>query len=279
MISPYDVSETAARAADLLRERLGAAPAVAVVLGSGWDALAGGLEGGEPLGFDSIPGFAVPGVDGHGGTVRAARAGGVDLLLQEGRLHCYEGVTALEACFPVWAYAELGVRVLVQLSAAGGLNPAFLPGDLMIVSDHIMLFGENPLVGLPVSEGRNRFVPGQGIYSAAWQDALKLCLPPEARCERGVYAYVTGPSYESGAEATLLRVAGADAVGMSTAPEALTARYLGLETAALVCISNSLIPPPGVPPSHRDVLETVRRTAGGLTGFLENLAARADMVR
>jgi purine-nucleoside phosphorylase len=278
MISPADISEQAALAASRLRDELGGVPPVAVVLGTGWDVMADGLQGSDPVGFDSIPGFASPGVQGHNGTVRKVRVGDKDLLVQEGRLHYYEGISPLEACFPVWAYAKLGVRLLVQLSAAGGLNPAFMPGDLMIGSDHIMLLGANPLVGVPETEDRTRFVPGQGVYTARWLDELKLCLPAEARCERGVYAFVTGPSYETGAEATMLRMSGADAVGMSTTPEALTARYLGLETAAMVCISNSLIPPPGVPPSHGDVLESVRRTAAGLPGFLERLAARADMV-
>jgi purine-nucleoside phosphorylase len=188
------------------------------------------------------------------------------------------GHTPLEVSFPVWVYCALGVKVLVMLSAAGGLNPAYLPGDLIVVTDHILLWGPNPLVGLPDKPGRSRFIAGHDMYSRGWQEAMKACLPEDARVESGVYAYVPGPSYETPAEARLLRVAGADMVGMSTAPEAVVAKYLGLEVAAMSCISNSLLPPSGAPPSHEMVLGVVRRAAVGLEGFLEKLASCQDML-
>jgi purine-nucleoside phosphorylase len=279
MLSPDDIAGRAAEAASFLRERSGPAPSMALVLGTGWDALLQDCTCSPPLSFDSVPGFKSTGVEGHAGHVRMAEtAGGARLLVQEGRLHCYEGNTPLEVSFPVWAYHALGVKVLVMLSAAGGLNPAYLPGDLIIVTDHIYLWGPNPLAGLADVPGRTRFMPGHEMYSGRWQEALKACLPEDARVESGVYAYVSGPSFETPAEARFLRVAGADVVGMSTAPEAIAARYLGLEVASMVCVSNSLLPPSGAPPSHEMVLEVVRRTASGLGGFLDSLAAREDMV-
>jgi len=278
MLNPGEVSCKAEEAARFLKSALGSVPPIAVVLGSGWDVLADGYAGSEAVDFESIPGFAAAGVRGHGGSVRVVDTDGGRLLVQEGRLHCYEGLSALEVSFPVWVMSALGVKLLVMFSAAGGLNPAFIPGDLMIIADHVLLLVPNPLTGLPESPGRTPFVHGKDIYPARWQDALKECLPAEARCERGVYACVSGPSYETPAEALMLRLFGADAVGMSTAPEALAARYLGLEVAAMACISNSLIPPSGAPPSHELVLKVVRGVAAGLPGMLERLAARADMV-
>lgn len=277
MLSPGEVAGRAYEAARFLKGALALdeVSTTAVVLGSGWDALLEGIGSSKSVGFESIPGFASAGVDGHRGSLRVVETGNGRLLVQEGRLHCYEGFSPLEVSFPVWVYNALGVEVLIMLSAAGGLNPAFLPGDLMIISDHIFLWGPNPLVGVPDKPGRPRFLHGHGLYHKFLQDALQSCLPEGTRVERGTYVFVTGPSFETPAEAQLLRLAGADAVGMSTAPEALTARYLGMEVAAMVCISNSLLPASGAPASHDMVLEVVRRVAVGLPGLLDGLAATA----
>lgn len=265
MISPGDVSGKAAEAAAFLKKELAleAAPGIAVVLGSGWNSLIEGTWTLHLVEFDSIPGLAPPSVEGHRGNVRVVEAGGGRLLVQQGRLRYYEGLSPLEVVFPVWAYAALGVELLVMLFAAGGLNPGFIPGDLMIVSDHLFLRG----AGLPEEEGRTTFL----------QDALYGCLPQGTRVERGVDAFVTGPSFEAPAEAGLLRIAGADAVGMSTAPEALSARYLGMQVAAMACISNSILPS-GMPVSHEAVLEVVRRTAGNLPGLIDGLGIMAGPV-
>lgn len=278
MTAPSRVRRDARTAAEFLGERLGKAPGVAVILGSGWDRLASGSAASDPVGFELIPGFPPAGSPGHPGRVSLVETGAGPLLVQEGRPHCYEGTSALDVSFPVWAYGFLGVRLLVMLSAAGGLNPAFVPGDLVIISDHISLFGPNPLAGVGDEDGRSRFVPGQGMYSERWMQAVKGCLPADARSERGVYAWVQGPGYETPAEATMLRLLGADVAGMSTVPEAITARYLGMEVAALACVSNTLVPPPETPPTHELVLSVVRSAAERLEGFLERLAGNAYML-
>ncbi|MBU1672658.1 MAG: purine-nucleoside phosphorylase [Actinobacteria bacterium] len=278
MLLPVEVNAAAREAASMLRERLGEAPPCAVVLGSGWDVLAAEYDSTEAVDFHEVPGLCEAGVEGHRGAIKTVATGAGPLLVQDGRLHCYEGYTSLETCFPVWIYASWGVRALVMFSAAGGLNPVYLPGDLMIVRDHIMLWGNNPLFHLPDEEGRSRFTASHGLYPDRWRDALRGCLPAEARCEEGVYASVPGPSYETGAEAQMLRIAGADAVGMSTAPEALAAGYLGLQTCAVCCISNVLVPYSGGPQSHEVVLTTVGRSAGRLPGLLEKVAATANML-
>lgn len=273
-----EVPRRAKEAAEFLRESLGQLPPVAIVLGSGWDYLLEGCPVAAEVDFDSVSGFRTPGVAGHNGRVLVADTGAGPLLVQDGRLHCYEGYSALEVSFPAWAYSYGGVRVLVMFSAAGGLNPAFVPGDLMIVSDHMMLLGENPLRGLVELKDRAVHHPSGGLYSRRWQDALQDCVPAGARCDRGVYGFVTGPSYETPVEAQFLRIAGCDAVGMSTAPEALTAGYLGMEVGAVCCISNSLLPAPASPPSHESVLSAVRKTARGLGGILDRICAKSGMI-
>lgn len=278
MLTASEVPGRAAEAAEFLESSMGAIPPMALVLGSGWGEIARGRDVAPTVDFDSVPGFGAATVRGHRGCVRVVTTEGGPLLLQEGRLHCHEGYSPLEVSFPVWAYHYLGVKVLVMLSAAGGLNPVYQPGDLMIVSDQIYLLGENPLIGVPEVEGRSVHLSADNLYPERWQDVLEGCLTDGSRCERGVYTYVTGPSYETPSEARMLRVLGGDAVGMSTAPEAITASFLGIEVAAMCCITNTLLPPYGGPLSHQVVLEAVRAAAGGLSGFMDRLAAGIDMI-
>ncbi len=278
MTTPEEVREEARASADYLLDRLGERVPAAVVLGSGWGALAAGHRSAATVDFAEAPGFPLAGAPGHAGRLSRVETGAGALLVQEGRPHCYEGLSSVDVCFPVWVYGSMGVRLLVMMSAAGGLNPAFIPGDLVIVSDHISLFGPNPLSGIAGDGGGAAFVPGKDMYSERWKQALRGCLPADARVEQGVYAWVPGPSYETPAEATMLRVLGADVVGMSTVPEAITARYLGMEVAALSCVSNSLIPAQAEAPTHERVLAVVREAAGRLEGFLESLAREAYMV-
>lgn len=273
MLSPSDVSRKAQEAAVSIREALGDIPDVAVVLGSGWDALVDGIQSERSIDFESIPGFCRPSVPGHPGRIKVVEAGGGSLIVQEGRLHRYEGCSALDVTFPVWTYSALGVRLLVMFSAGGGLNPTYIPGDLMLVADHILLLGENPLIGLPGAEGRSPHTPAADLYPQKWRDVLESCLPEGTRCHQGNYIYVTGPSYETNAEAQLLRVMGGDAVGMSTAPEALTCRYLGMDAVALCCISNTVLPFSSKTLTHDAVVQAVRQRAGTLEGFLDRLSA------
>lgn len=273
-ILPQEVESLSRAAAKSLSENLGleGKPLLVSVLGSGWEKLPSACEIKSEIPFSEIVGFAEPKVEGHEGKIVLAEAGETDILFQLGRLHCYEGYSPLTACFPIWAYAALGVKAILLLCAAGGLNPVFLPGDLIIVSDHILLWGENPLTGLPYSSNPRFHLEGSNVYSPFMSDALRQCLPPETRVDVGVYAYTKGPSYETPAEATLLRVAGADVVGMSIAQEALTAHYLGMEVAAMCCVTNSLLPPPSAPLTHDLVLEVAGKTVERLTSFPERYA-------
>lgn len=273
-LSPDGAAASAAEAAKTLEETLGKIPPTAVILGSGWGALVEGSKA-DWVSFERL-GFGRPAAGGHAGRVGVVDGGGTRLLVQDGRLHCYEGFSSLEVCFPIWAYADAGVRLLFLLSAAGGLNPVYSPGDLMIVRDHMMLWGENPLRGLPHDGARSPHIAAGRIYSERLQEFVKNSLPPGTNSELGTYVFVPGPSYETPAEATLLRIAGADAVGMSTAPEALTACYLGMEVAAVCCITNVLLPPQlAIPPSHESVIAAVGSAVARMPDLLERLAAGA----
>ncbi len=260
-------------AAEFLSERLGEVSGIAVVLGSGWDALIDERRVSHAVDFKDIPGFAVPTVAGHKGRVLNYTTENGPLLVQEGRLHCYEGLSALDVSFPIFAYARRGLKAVVMLSAAGGLNPLYIPGDLMIVRDHIFLLGENPLSDLRLDDSRSIHVNLAGIYKHEWREAIKAALPQQTRCEQGVYAYVKGPTYETDAEAAFLRMAGADAVGMSSIPEAVCAAFLGLEVAIMCCISNTLLPSRAPGLTHEEVLRVTRSRAKVLEGYLDSLLA------
>lgn len=270
-VTPENLQQFTEDASLLLAERLGEVPAIAVVLGSGWDVLAERREPVAFVDFEDVPGFGPTSSEGHSGRISVVGTEGGPVLLQCGRLHCYEGLSALQVAFPVLAYGAAGVRLVVLLSAVGGLNPSFIPGDLMQVTDHMALWCDDPLEGLAAEGLGSPHISLVGLYSKNVGRLLKGCLPAGARCESGVYAYVRGPTYETPAEASLLRVLGADAVGMSMVPEAIAAGYAGIDVGALACVSNTLLPSHEKDLSHGSVLEVVRRTARGLDEFLDEL--------
>ncbi|MBN2168079.1 MAG: purine-nucleoside phosphorylase [Actinobacteria bacterium] len=277
MIKPENIRQKAVDAAEYIRQRFETIPLAAVVLGSGWDALIGE----EPvlcgLDFQSIPGFEETRVAGHRGVVQLVETGNEYLIVQQGRRHVYEGISPLEVCFSMWVFRELGIEAVVLLSAAGGLNPRYEAGDLILLYDHIYLFGENPLTGVPQADENTTFIAGAGIYSLEIEELLLECIPTGSRVERGVYVYVTGPSYETPAEARFVKLMGGDVVGMSTAPEAITAFYLGMKVGALCCVSNVITQDPIASVSHDDVLEVTRNVSRSLgRRFLENLAGKID---
>jgi len=278
MLNPEDVHGRAKEAAGFLTDALGHKPRMAVVLGTGWVDLAEGYKALARVDFDEVPGFNHVSAPGQSSTITVVETAGGPVLVQGGRLHCYEGYSSLEATFPIWAYESLGVKVVILLAAAGGLNPSYMPGDLIVIRDHIYLWGTNPLIGIPEVEGCQRFVFAADFYPEELQEALKMAVPPGSRCEHGVYAYTSGPSFETASEVTLLRVAGADVVGMSTAPEAIVGRYLGMRVGAMCCVSNVLLPVRSGGEDLDQVLAMVKQTVAGLDGFLDRLASSADMI-
>lgn len=257
---------------DFLRRR-GLGPAVlGVVLGSGLGQVAerGPVE--VSVAFGEIPHFRIPGAEGHPGRMVLTQFGGVRAAVLQGRLHYYEGYSLQETVFPLRVLLRLGVRALVVTCAAGGLNPEWEPGELMAIVDHLNFMGDNPLRGPNLEEMGPRFPSLVDAYSpvllkAAEEAASRLGLV----LRRGVYAAVSGPSYETLAEARFLRWAGADAVGMSTVPEVIVARHAGVAVLGLACITNSLCREHA--PDHREVLAVARAAAERLGHLLEESAA------
>jgi purine-nucleoside phosphorylase len=243
------VPEAVAAAAAALAPRLPQRPAVALVLGSGLGALAEEVEDAVVVPAAEVPGLPVPKVPGHAGALVAGRLGGVPVLVLAGRVHTYEGYSAAEVAFATRVAAELGCRALVATNAAGGINPDFRPGDLMVLRDHVNFLFDNPLRGGP------SFVDLAGAYDADLRAvAARHATAAGAPLREGVYLAAAGPSYETPAEIAIFRSWGVDAVGMSTVPEVIAARAHGLRVAAVSAITN-VHRPGGTPTSHAEVLE------------------------
>jgi purine-nucleoside phosphorylase len=245
-----------ASALEVLQSRAPFIPELAIVLGSGLGALADSVEAaaGESIAFTDLPGFPVPTVVGHSGKLVFCEFEGRKVLLQAGRFHFYEGHPMSLVVAPMRLYGRLGVKAVLLTNAAGALNPAFGVGDLMALTDHINLFGTHPLIGPNVGPGP-RFPDMTAVYDAPFRARLQACAHTLGQTLReGVYLGLTGPSYETPAEIRAFRVLGADAVGMSTVPEAIVARHEGMRVAGISCLCNMAA---GILPqalTHQEVL-------------------------
>ena len=262
-------------AASHVRVRLGAVADVAVVLGSGLGAFADGLGNPVRLPYAEIPHWPVSTVIGHAGVLAAGTSAGRPVLTLAGRAHFYEGHPMATVTFATRVLGRLGVKTLVLTNAAGGINTAFTPGTLMAIDDHINLMGTSPLIGPNEERWGVRFPDMTHVYSPRLR-ALADAAGHEGGVElrHGVYAGLHGPSYETPAEIRYLRAIGADAVGMSTVPEAIVARHMGVEVLGISCITN---PAAGVLPEplhHDEVMEVARRVSRQFIALLEAVVAR-----
>lgn len=213
-------------------------PKIALVLGSGLGDLAEEIQSSIKIKYESIPGFPSSTVPGHEGQLVYGRLSGQKVLAMQGRFHYYEGYDLATVTYPIRVFKELGVDTILLTNAAGGINGSFKPGDLMVISDHLNFTGENPLIGQNNNQGP-RFVDMSQTYSIKAQSKLmKVADQQGLHLQKGVYAWLTGPTYETPAEIRALRLLGADAVGMSTVPEAIVAKHCGMEVVGISCITN-----------------------------------------
>jgi len=220
----------------IARECPGFQPRVAVVLGSGLGGLSGQLDEAASIPYDALPGFPQPGVSGHQGRLLLGRAGTTPVALLDGRAHLYEDGGADAMAVAVRTLAELGCEALVLTNAAGGLDDDMRPGSVMLLTDHINFTGQSPLFGLT---GDDRFVDMSEAYDPALrQRFLELAAGMDMHLHQGVYAWFTGPNFETPAEVRAAAILGANAVGMSTVPEVILARHAGLRVAGLSIITN-----------------------------------------
>jgi len=250
-------------------------PAIGVVLGSGLGAFADALEDAVAVPFDDIPHFPAATVVGHGGALVVGRSRGVPVAVMKGRVHFYEGYSLDQVVFPVRVLGRLGVSTVVFTNAAGAINPSFAPGDLMVIEDHLNLLG-SPLLGPNEDALGPRFPDMSEAYDRRLRAVAEAaCRAASVRCHRGVYVGLTGPSYETPAEIRMFRTLGADAVGMSTVPEAIAARHMGLRVAGLSCLTNMAAGVSKAPLDHREVIETGERVKAGLLEVLARVVTEA----
>jgi purine-nucleoside phosphorylase len=259
-------------AADALRARTGLAPEIAIVLGSGLSGAVGGLEGPVSISYEELPHWPLSRVEGHEGRLVAGRLCGRPVMALAGRCHLYEGHGFGAVIFGVRVMGLLGVRVLILTNAAGAVRADLQPGGLMAIDDHINLTGGNPLAGPNDERFGPRFPDMSDVYSRRLRTiAHQAAAAAGVGLAHGVYAAVTGPSYETPAEIRYLRTIGADAVGMSTVPEAIAARHMGLDVVGISCIGNLAAGVAARPPAHADVVETTRAAAAPLQALLEGI--------
>jgi purine-nucleoside phosphorylase len=267
-------------AAELIRSRAKAAPAMAVVLGSGLGGFASSLERATTIPYADIPEWPASGVVGHEGRLVIGEAGGRLVAALAGRAHFYEGHDLRTVTFPTRVLGLLGVKTLILTNAAGGVNPGFAPGDLMVIDDHINLLGTSPLTGPNDERFGVRFPDLTHVYSPRLRklaDEAAVALGQTLR--HGVYVACHGPSYETPAEVRYLRTIGADAVGMSTVPEAIVARHMGIEVLGISCITNFAAGVRPQPLDHDEVLETAQRVRESFIALLKGVIAGSEESR
>jgi len=263
------------QAAAVIRDRCGTLPETAIVLGSGLGAFADTLLDAIATPYTDLPHWPASRVVGHDGRLVVGNVVGKRIVVLSGRVHFYEGHDLASVVFATRVLARAGVRCIILTNAAGGINTGFAQGALMVIDDHINMIGTNPLVGPNDERFGPRFPDMTEVYSAR----LRAIAGTAARAKgvpisHGVYIAVHGPSYETPAEIRFFRTIGADAVGMSTVPEAIAARHMGLEVLGISCITNmaaGVLPQPLV---HDEVIETARRVHGSFVALLEGIIER-----
>lgn len=227
---------------------------VAIVLGTGLGGLVKEIEIAHTLPYSEIPNFPVSTVDGHKGQLIFGTLGGKKVIAMQGRFHFYEGYSLKEVTFPVRVMHAMGIRTLFVSNASGGLNPKFRVGDVMMINDHINMFGDNPLIGKNLNELGPRFPDMSQPYNLHLRNlALKIALKNKIELKEGVYVGVTGPTFETPAEYKMFRVLGGDAIGMSTVPEVIVARHMDMEVFGISIITDSGVPGEIVEISHEEV--------------------------
>jgi len=278
---PITPAEQPARLAALVaavRARSDLVPRVGLVLGSGLGSLADDLEESVSLPFEDLPGWPVATAPGHEGRLLLGRLGGVPVAALQGRFHLYEGNDAGLVVQPVLLFRKLGAGVVILTNAAGGVNPAYGPGTLMAIADHLNLTGRTPLLGANADELGPRFPDLTDVWSPRLRERLHAAAEAEGvPLEEGIYAGLLGPSYETPAEVRMLRTLGADSVGMSTVLEAVAARWVGLEVCGVSLVTNAGAGYSGRPLAHEEVLaagaEAGPRLARVLRRFIEGIGA------
>ena len=261
-----EYEENIRKASEKIRSAWLSVPNVCIVLGSGLSSLAESLSEKIEIPYASIPGFPEVTVAGHEGTLILGKLQNVPVLLLKGRFHYYEGHSIENVVYPIRLMIELGIKTVILTNAAGGINRMMKPGDLMIIRDHIGLFCESPLRGKNFDQYGPRFPDQSSVYD--WKDAFQYANDLKIPSFPGVYAYAKGPMYETPAEISLFAKLGADAVGMSTVPEAIVASHGSMKVIGISCITNFAAGILDQPLSHKEVLEVGKQAGDNMKNLI-----------
>lgn len=261
----YKINQTVS----FLKKYMKNSPKIAVVLGSGLGGFENIIENKTEIFYKDIPNFPVSTVEGHIGKLIFGTVYGCDILAMCGRFHYYEGYKMQEIAFPVRVFKMLGIENLILSAAVGGINESYKPGDFMLISDHIKFFDDSPLRGKNYEEFGPRFNDMSSVYAKGLRNIAKnVANLLNIEIKEGVYGFMPGPSFETPAEIKMLRILGADAVGMSTVPEAITACHTSLNVLGIACITNMAAGILSMPLSHIEVMEIGKSVEGKFSKFV-----------
>lgn len=255
-----------------IKEKVNNIPKIAIVLGSGLGSLADEIENKITISYKDIPNFPVSTVVGHKGELIFGTLENIPIIAMNGRFHYYEGYDLKDVTYPIRVFKLLGVETIILTNAAGGINLNFEKGDLMIIEDQLSFFAESVLRGPNMDEFGERFIDMSDVYTKEYIEILKPIMKKiTGKCLTGVYAYMKGPTYETPAEIRALRTLGADAVGMSTVPEAVVARHSGLKCIGITCITNMAAGIMNEKLSHEDVKDTASKVESNFKKVIKEL--------
>jgi purine-nucleoside phosphorylase len=277
MAGPAGLFERVEAAAEVVRDRIGVAPEVGLILGTGLGALARAINVDHTIPYEEIPGFPLSTVESHAGRLLVGTLAGRRLVAMQGRFHRYEGYSLQEVTFPVRVLRALGARTLVVSGAVGGMNPLWNPGDLMLLADHINLLGDSPLIGRNDDRLGPRFPDMSAPYDPALRSIARRCaLELGVTLREGTYVSVTGPALETRAEYRMLRLMGADVVGMSTVPEVIVGVHGGMRVLGLVVITDQCLPDALEPATLEKIIATAEKAEPDLAALLTRVIGRLD---
>ncbi|MCX7773847.1 MAG: purine-nucleoside phosphorylase [Clostridia bacterium] len=269
-----DMMKKLARTVEYLKSKISFTPEIAIILGSGLGKLADFIEGRQEIPYEEIPNFPQTTVVGHEGKLIFGRLGGRNVVAMKGRFHYYEGNDMEVVVYPIRTFKHMGIPNIIVTNAAGGVNTGFVPGDLMLITDHISLFCDNPLRGENLDDLGPRFPDMSKAYDRDLQKiALESAKNLGIELKSGIYSYCKGPSFESPAEIRALRLIGADAVGMSTVPEVITARHMGMRVLGISCITNMAAGILDQPLNHEEVMETGKQVEKKFSSLVSDIVA------
>ena len=260
---------------NFIKEKVTNIPKIAIVLGSGLGSLSDEIENKICISYKDIPNFPISTVKGHKGELIFGTLENVPVVLMNGRFHYYEGYSLQEVTYPIRIFKLLGIETVILTNAAGGINLNFSKGDLMIIEDQLSFFAESVLRGPNMDEFGERFIDMSDVYTKEYIEILKPIMKKvTGKCFTGVYAYMKGPTYETPSEIKALRVLGADAVGMSTVPEAVVARHCNIKCIGITCITNMAAGILNEKLNHDDVKETALKVENNFKQVIKELITK-----